>query len=352
LVVKVFFISLSSFSGETGMSKRVKRGFTLIELLVVIAIIAILIALLLPAVQQAREAARRSQCKNNLKQIGLALHNYHEVGGAFPPGYINAPNGQNQLGWQTMLLPHFDQGPLYNQLNTLTVLGAAGSATANEILAHEVLNTLRCPSDTGPDQDEVNSWGTSNYPANFGVGDPSSPASGTGASVVGAMGGQVNTNATCQGMFGQNTKTRFRDVKDGTSNVVFVGERRMGRICDFATATPGGIFGTHCTVWAGLNAVDAGAHHILATGTFDLPTRSGYTAAAAIRINPKTDGISNSTGNARGQDQSSLGFDSYHTGGCHFLLGDGAVKYVTENVDTSTYINLLMRSDGATVGAF
>src|SRR4051812_6730319 len=96
--------------------KTFKRGFTLIELLVVIAIIAVLIALLLPAVQQAREAARRSQCKNNLKQIGLALHNYHDTANTLPPGWIGDPTGSNagnRWGWGTMILPYLDQAPLY-----------------------------------------------------------------------------------------------------------------------------------------------------------------------------------------------------------------------------------------------
>src|SRR5579872_5730558 len=97
-----------------------RRGFTLIELLVVIAIIAVLVALLLPAVQQAREAARRVQCKNNLKQLGLALHNYHDVtSNTFPPGYVNT-NSDGGWGWMSMLLPHLDQGPLYNMLGSLS----------------------------------------------------------------------------------------------------------------------------------------------------------------------------------------------------------------------------------------
>src|SRR6187401_2658539 len=105
--------------------ERIRRGFTLIELLVVIAIIAILIALLLPAVQQAREAARRSQCKNNLKQIGIALHNYHDTFNALPPGWVQT----NRWGWGTMVLPGLDQAPLYNSLSSFAGTTAAGTAT-------------------------------------------------------------------------------------------------------------------------------------------------------------------------------------------------------------------------------
>ena len=124
--------------------KRTRKGFTLIELLVVIAIIAILIALLLPAVQQAREAARRSTCKNNLKQIGISLHNYHDVHNAFPPGWIavenNSPNieGESGFGWGTMLLPYMDQAPLYQQMDFTVAMDVAPN---RDLLSH-VLPTL------------------------------------------------------------------------------------------------------------------------------------------------------------------------------------------------------------------
>src|SRR5262249_28339082 len=113
------FFSLPSFfhKGGRSMARRKLLGFTLIELLVVIAIIAVLIALLLPAVQQAREAARRSQCKNNLKQYGLALHNYHDIYGQFAPGGDTQWWNSSFVGWQARILPQIDQAPIYNQLN-------------------------------------------------------------------------------------------------------------------------------------------------------------------------------------------------------------------------------------------
>src|SRR6201996_1630152 len=125
---------------------RRSKGFTLIELLVVIAIIAVLIALLLPAVEQAREAARRTQCKNNLKQMGLALHNYHDTNNTFPPGWIGQSTAAySGFGWNTMLLPSIDQGPLYNSLaqssipNMLTGL-AANTSTQTSKTTDSVLN--------------------------------------------------------------------------------------------------------------------------------------------------------------------------------------------------------------------
>ena len=159
------------------------RGFTLIELLVVIAIIAILIALLLPAVQQAREAARRTQCKNNLKQIGLAMHNYHDVYLGFPPGYMNtAPyhaNGNGPISgnysqwvWGAMILPYIDQAPLYSRLQVGDIrladaLTAGGPYDSTDLLATP-LTAFMCPSDVGPatnsdgDQlrDSTNTWVT------------------------------------------------------------------------------------------------------------------------------------------------------------------------------------------------
>jgi len=347
-----FFIS---FLRENGMTKKMKKGFTLIELLVVIAIIAILIALLLPAVQQAREAARRSQCKNNLKQIGLALHNYHETGGTLPPGLINAVHvgNQNQFAWSLMILPFLDQHPLYKKFVTTTNLNDSAGANQNAQLAQEILTAYRCPSDTGEEQAEQIAgflMGTSNYPGNFGVGDPNSPFA-AGPPATGGIDATQNMARNCQGIFGQNTKVRFRDVKDGTSNCFFVGERRMGRTCNAVDAgglasklgTPDITAGitSHCSFWAG-TAADTAFVTIVGTTTLGLPERDNV-PGPTLKIKLPT---------TLHQDDTSIGFNSYHTGGAHFLMGDGTVRFITENLDERTYQNLSRRSDGATLGGF
>ena len=337
------------------MKRAKKRGFTLIELLVVIAIIAILIALLLPAVQQAREAARRSQCKNNLKQLGLALHNYHDVNNALPPGYVTGQVGNNHgWGWNYHILPYFDQAPLFQNSNAAVAL--------QQGIAEQIITAVRCPSDVGPEQDQSalsGAWdqATSNYPGNFGIGDPNS----------------LTMPNRVQGIFGRNTKVRFRDLKDGTSNVIFVGERRMPRVCDAAGWSA--IQGSFCTFWAGSAAAgslsgtpavvqqDFGMFEFLGTtATGDVvayPLSGGVQGPSAdpallgnvLKIN-RTSGAAPAPLTGVNSDTVTVGFSSWHTGGIQVLLGDGTVRFLNENIATPTYLNLSRRSDGDTLGEF
>ena len=365
------------------MPKRAKKGFTLIELLVVIAIIAILIALLLPAVQQAREAARRSQCKNNLKQIGLSLMNYHDVHKTLPPG-VTVSHGvgtSNHFSWTTQILPFFDQAPLFKKLNTKSDFTGTASTPAvplNATLCATILTATRCPSDSGPDQDDsggVANMGLANYVGNYGVGLPS-----------------FNVNPrSVQGIMGPNTKVRIRDCKDGMSNVILAAERRNPAICGLPTSTPVGGWAAPgappiavgvlggCTFWAAANGTPgttytpdlvnpagtaAGTeqlYQILGTTTAGITGTLSLTGdlnspnwaagnAGTIKINKTLYNTSTMSGDS--QNATTVGFSSWHTGGMQAVLGDGTVRFLSENIDGTIYENLSRRSDGRTLGEF
>ena len=329
--------------------KRLSRGFTLIELLVVIAIIAILIALLLPAVQQAREAARRTQCRNNLKQIGLAFHNYHDAFSVFPPGVVdanratNSPadsvNNTNALGWGTMILPYLDQGPLYDRIAQLTSNFAApwydtnfDNSIDDPIMepARTGLAVFSCPSDPMGllNQDArlngVN-LGKSNYLAIAGIGAVQTDSNG-------------NDRAYRNGMFWGNSSRRFRDITDGSSNTIFVSEKTTQD--DPVGSTQCG--GTRCT-WSG--------------GIWIGPRP--YTPPAGWHPSLRMMDITNVGG------QSGYGFGSgawswvddwvakgVHEGGMQILLGDGSVRFLTESIDFAVYRALHTPNGGETIGQF
>jgi len=204
------------------------RGFTLIELLVVIAIIAVLIALLLPAVQSAREAARRIQCVNNLKQIGLALHNYHDALSILPPGYIAASkfiDGETDTApgwsWASMILPQLDQAPLYSSINVSLPIQAAANTTATQT----ILSAFLCPSDQLP------AGGT--FPVTDGLGNtvapvaPSSYAASTGSDAADVALG-LNCDGSGNGLFFRNSGVRIAAITDGTSQTIAILERAWG----------------------------------------------------------------------------------------------------------------------------
>src|SRR5262249_8657717 len=219
-----------------------RLAFTLIELLVVIAIIAILIGLLLPAVQQVREAANRTACQNNLKQIGLALHSFHDARKRFPPGYWD-PRPPPQLGpgwgWPVYLLLYLEQAPLYRALKVDSELFGSGKNLAPPTpLTQTALSIFRCPSDTGPAiNPNYDNHATSNY---RGVMAGRAPVIATAAGNV----VKLNTPFDAfDGMFWRNSKVRVADVTDGLSNTLAVGE----------TALDAGRWGG---IWAGAARVD------------------------------------------------------------------------------------------------
>ncbi|OYW16039.1 MAG: hypothetical protein B7Z55_14370, partial [Planctomycetales bacterium 12-60-4] len=223
------------------MRNRRWRGFTLIELLVVIAIIAVLIALLLPAVQQAREAARRTECRNKLKQLGLALHNYHDNNNIFPIGALNpgiqstatlpwtldCVNQCRNTPWSLMILPMLDQSALYNQINFSLPVGRAqrsGTGPATDqgaLFASTNVNIFSCPSDV-PYIDPLNVGGAAHYAITNGRRSSYwFPALNYMEAIANYW---SNEPITSRGLFGVNGAGRIRDVRDGTSNTFLLVE--------------------------------------------------------------------------------------------------------------------------------
>ncbi len=289
--------------------KSRRTGFTLIELLVVIAIIGVLVAILLPAVQQAREAARRSQCQNNLKQIGLALHNYHDTHSVLPSGWIgvdpatraqSAHEGGSGAGWAAMILPQIEQGSLFNSFDSKLYI----SDPTNAPFAAKYLPSFVCPSDAASvqtwDIDEEGSPGTvlaklarANYVGSFGTFEIDGCENAPGSSPV-ASNGQCMSD----GAFFHNSRVSFRDITDGTSNTFFVGERRSN------------VASQLYSTWVG--SVPEGEESFSRVlGVFDhTPNHPA----------------------AHFED-----FSSSHVGGTQFVLADGHVKFVSENIDTAVY---------------
>jgi len=362
-----------------------RRGFTLIELLVVIAIIAVLIALLLPAVQQAREAARRTQCRNNLKQLGLALHNYHDVFGRFMPGIVSrviqtgAPGvacanlgtaGSLEPGcwaWGTFLLPYIDQAPLYNIFNPGPFnLEQVASTTAGLNGLQTPLAAFRCPTDTGPNLNNFdNTLGghemvAANY-SRFIVNTAGTKLPiATSNYMICSNPSDSTTPAICPTQYGpplglaaQNSNVGVRDITDGTSNTFAIGERAWK--FNNLIAGAGTIYGVSAA--PGANIDQSASWNI----------KSAYTNVASLTY----DGLNFSPGvpGSGGQRaHQSRAFNSPHTGGVFFLMCDGAVRFVSENIDqrkgsagtagypadmvTNTLGRLAARNDGLVIGDF
>ena len=317
-------------------------GFTLIELLVVIAIIAILIALLLPAVQQAREAARRTQCKNNLKQIGLAMHNYHDTYNTLPPGYIRqTPSDTDLFGnwsWGVYILPFMDQAPLFNLLNPGNVQMVDALNPADPVhgdsgtrllrTMQEPVVAFRCPSDVGP---AVNASATTVRETKDVTDARRNTAVSNYVAVNRSHEAQRGAGGTQGGPFYQNSKVRFRDLTDGSSNQLLVGERVWIKTATSITNAPyaGNVFGANGTQ----ESADHGVTSVMGTGKRKL--------------------------NCPENNECRRAFLSAHEGGVQFVLGDGSVRFISENIDhnsdgavNSTLEFLMAIQDGNVVGEF
>jgi prepilin-type N-terminal cleavage/methylation domain-containing protein/prepilin-type processing-associated H-X9-DG protein len=305
-------------------AKRWRAGFTLIELLVVIAIIAILIALLLPAVQKVREAAARSQCSNNLKQLGLALHAHHDTHKKFPHGKVDTtPANDPSWGWAIFLLPFVEQAPLYQIVSpdtkllktVLTDNTAAGVKNLQIPLA-----VFLCPSD--PDGNTLNNN------RKFKVNN---------VDIVVAKSNYVgnNGNAANTGFFNDTStaKINFAAITDGSSNTIAIGERKT---------IEGGLAG----IWTGMSTgtgTQIGWHAIMAQTQWSMQKGDSQTNTVV-------------------PEQC---FSSKHTGGANFLLGDGSVRFISETINFSAWVaapvppasmgvynRLGQRDDGMPVGDF
>ena len=300
------------------------RGFTLIELLVVIAIIAILIALLLPAVQQAREAARRSTCKNNMKQLGLALHNYHDTFNTFPSSHIRGIVSSwttSQIGWQARILPYMDQAPLFNKIDWSIQPGNTG--TANTEAMNVELPAYRCPSDSG---DRGTTGQTAYGPTNYVV-----CSANTG---VFSAGGTDFANNGRSVMF-LNSATKMRDISDGISNTMIASECKVGHPYVGANATSS----TVCTGTASVRSRGYSWFFGLAMMAWSYTTLIG----------PNSDltECASSTGGP-----ALMGARSAHVGGVHVLLGDGRIRFISDSIHLGTWQDLGHKSDGNVLGEF
>lgn len=333
------------------MRLRIRKGFTLVELLVVIAIIGILVGLLLPAVQAAREAARRMQCSNNVKQLGLATHNYHDTFKSFPVcffetaiGGLTSPSQGRQTSWLTGVLPYIEQSALFNMIDFTKGLtndprspGPANPPVgpSNPWVAMQKIPGFKCPSDSSPDTLASRSdapaplaviaFATTSYKgvagANWGWGATQSAALPWTNTRFGVSSNGLDRG---NGMFFRGWsfpyKTNMRDVTDGTSNTLMVGEA----IASYSQWN-----------WWWLNNAT--------TATTSIPLNAPAVCAAytPATMNKKAGLIA-----CKGDWNNNYSFASQHTGGGNFSLADGSVRFVSDSIDRDIYRGMATISGG------
>ena len=316
----------------------------------VIAIIAVLIALLLPAVQQAREAARRSECKNKLKQLGVALHNHHETFDRLPPGAASdvVPFGVSGGGWgsswMVYILPYIDQSAIYNQW---TFNGSSGYSNANnKPKVHMVkMQAFICPSSIVTDFASSGAGGGQAMVPHY---------SGIAGAVNGIIPGYTETRQSVgghgtlgrSGTFFSQSKMGLQDLTDGSSNIIVIGETNaymqdttLARRTNWHPSQPYG--------WTMGNDTNVGERHFNCT-TIRYKSNDVKNASAG-----NTGWTGNKTSEGIGDDcGANYPLSSYHVGGVHVLLGDGSVRFISDNMDFPTLAQLAIRDDGKPVGEF
>ena len=321
------------------------RGFTLIELLVVIAIIAVLIALLLPAVQQAREAARRSQCKNSLKQMGLAMHNYLDLYQRFPSGGWYANGSGISPSWRASILPLIDQQPLFKRLNFS--LPAGGSFTtpysgANVVLQGKVIPIYSCPSNPAPQIGPAGSqfaWGGGNPQVIDYVGIAGATPDPAGRTNVTSTSNYSGGIYGANGIFSPQLSRRISAVEDGTSSTLMLGEManftQVGtNQVDIRSSYYGGWSGFCC--FQGSNPW-AGAPDSWGTGT------------TTIRYNINNPG---QPAGAVNTWEANLPLRSAHSGGAHVAMSDGATRFLNQTIDLGLFRTIASMNDKRPAGEF
>jgi len=331
-------------------------GFTLIELLVVIAIIAILIALLLPAVQQAREAARRSACKNKLKQIGTALHDYHETFSTFPIGVRHATGGWG-FSWWVGLLPFMDQQPVFSKLTSEGAnVGYTGAnvGTLNGAVVHNVqFANMICPSSTLEPNKDTGAGQFTTRPQYVGISgaadgngftNPSSHPEIYCCRCCSSVTGTANPPTASSGRFArggilvQRRTITISDITDGTTNTMVVGE--CSNFARDANGNPVQINSNHGFLMGTPDNSETGTER-----KFNITTIM-YAPNAVTQIGGTTlTGVGNNDG-------PNNGIYSSHEGGVHIVLADGSTRFLNENIDILTLKSLATRDDGKTIAGF
>jgi prepilin-type N-terminal cleavage/methylation domain-containing protein len=338
------------------LRKLRNSGFTLIELLVVIAIIAILIALLLPAVQQAREAARRTQCKNNIKQLGLAMHNYHDTHRIFPINSLQWGNPANTPEWTatqhgtqlTMILPYIDQAAMYNAIN-FTNVNAESTTVGGTPIYQRVVQAFLCPTSSYADQRPGDLRAKSNY-----------------APSMGAQRMDVNGGTGCPGLFpphGPLIDATYQ-AKGGSNANGYFGTGNAGHGNTLEASNTSGLFsravwaakirdcsdGTSVTILMGEIRSECADHHN--AGWFHNNVLWTATTTPINFPTCPTDPPRADQCHKWDNWNTSQGFKSEHAGGAHFVLADGSVHFISQNISYDTYQKLGDRRDGGRVDSF